>query len=200
MSPAAQFPTSASSLAVESRAFPINLPDNGRSQVDLIKLKIPGAFASAKAPLTWREVRFGIDQELLDPLAAVELAQAQLGTQDTFHSALFELASLGPGEPVRHWVEQLAESEPQAKAGEMEAKWLYLVLDWFYQHRTDLEDPLLAVEQVYADFDYPECLSSFVRYMPMQGPDLGSRAANEARLFERWKSYLDECAGRLSPP
>lgn len=84
--------------------------------------------------------------------------------------------------------------------GEMEAKWLYLVLDWLYQHRADLADPLQTVEEVYADFGYPECLSSFVRYMPMQGPDLGSRAANEARLFERWKSYLDECAGRLVPP
>ncbi|MCB9913053.1 MAG: hypothetical protein H6827_08665 [Planctomycetes bacterium] len=35
-------------------------------------------------------------------------------------------------------------------------------------------------------------MASFVRYMPKVGPDSGSREANERRLFERWKRYVDE--------
>jgi hypothetical protein len=69
-----------------------------------------------------------------------------------------------------------------------------LVLAWIYEHRGAFLDPLQTVEEVYADFGYPERIAGFVRYMPMDGPDLGSREANEQRLMERWKEYLDATA------
>jgi hypothetical protein len=72
------------------------------------------------------------------------------------------------------------------------------VLAWFYEHRGEVPDPLLRVEEVYADFGYPEQIAKFVRYMPMEGPDLGSREANEHRLFERWKRYIEEVAPTYS--
>jgi hypothetical protein len=73
------------------------------------------------------------------------------------------------------------------------------VLAWFYEHRAEVPDPLQRVEEVYADFGYPEQLAKFVRYMPMEGPDLGSREANERRLFERWKRYVDDVASKYFP-
>jgi hypothetical protein len=76
-------------------------------------------------------------------------------------------------------------------SNELREAWLDVVLAWLYDHRAELEDPLEMVEAVYADFGYPAQIASFVRCMPMQGPDLGSPAANEQRLFERWKRYLD---------
>ena len=74
----------------------------------------------------------------------------------------------------------------------MERSWLVFSVSLAYILRKDLLDPLQTVEEVYADFDYPEQIASFVRYMPMQGPDLGSRLANERRLFERWRSWVVE--------
>ena len=73
----------------------------------------------------------------------------------------------------------------------MERAWLVFSVSLAYILRKDLLDPLQTVEEVYADFDYPEQIASFVRYMPMQGPDLGSRLANERRLFERWKAFVE---------
>lgn len=34
-------------------------------------------------------------------------------------------------------------------------------------------------------------MASFVRYRPCEEADLGSLELNEARLFEKWKKYLD---------
>jgi hypothetical protein len=65
------------------------------------------------------------------------------------------------------------------------------VLAWLYERRDELPDPLACVDEVYADFDYPPQIARLVRYMPMDGPDLGSREANERRMFERWREYLE---------
>ena len=46
-------------------------------------------------------------------------------------------------------------------------KWLLALLAELYARRDSIADPLGDVEMIYADFDYPECMESFVRYMPV---------------------------------
>lgn len=65
-------------------------------------------------------------------------------------------------------------------------KWAYLELKAAYEVRDRLSDPLGVVEEIYADFDYPESVASFVRYMP---PPAGSPTGEDA-LYSRWASYL----------
>jgi hypothetical protein len=139
-------------------------------------------------------VRFGLKNELLDPEAPIELACDQVSEIAKPVGALLDLAGARAGEATMQLVDQLAESEPQRSESEIRDKWLYLVLAWIYERRDEYPDPLQRVEEVYADFGYPEEVAKFVRYMPMDGPDLGSREANERRLFERWRSYVEEAA------
>jgi hypothetical protein len=75
---------------------------------------------------------------------------------------------------------------------EVREQWLYLTLAWIFEHMAEHSDPLRAVEEVYADFGYPASIANFVRYMPQDGPDLGSLKANEQRLVERWRNFIDE--------
>jgi hypothetical protein len=162
--------------------------------VDIVRLRIPYRFVRDRVRMSWREVCFGLVNELLDPAVPVELAIEQVAEIAEPSAALLELAGAGKNEPTLEVVEQLAGGEPQRPENEIRDKWLYLVLAWIHEHRDEVPDPLQRVEEVYADFGYPEQIAKFVRYMPMDGPDLGSREANEQRLFERWKRYLDEAA------
>jgi hypothetical protein len=41
-------------------------------------------------------------------------------------------------------------------------------------------------------------IAPFVRYMPMVGPDLENPERNEARLYDRWESYLIESGKRFA--
>jgi hypothetical protein len=66
------------------------------------------------------------------------------------------------------------------------------VLVWLYSNRANFLDPLLVVEDVYAELDYPPQIAHFVRYMPMKGPDLGSRELNEARMMEYWHGFVSD--------
>jgi hypothetical protein len=149
--------------------------------------------------MSWRDTRFGLVNELVDPETPVALAVDQLDELAEPSAMLLDLAGAGQGEPTLEFVELLADGEPQHSEDEIRDKWLYLVLAWTYEHRGQYPDPLQRVEEVYADFGYPEQVVGFVRYMPMVGPDLGSREANERRLFERWKTYLDKVGPAYSP-
>lgn len=160
--------------------------------MDIIKLKIPASFVSDRASMSWREVRFGLVNELLDPVAAIDLAVEQVARLKHAPSALIDLAGADGNDPTQGLVDQLADCETERPEDEIRDKWLSLVLAWIYEHRDGYPDPLQTVEEVYADFGYPEQIAGFVRYMPMEEPDLGSREANERRLFERWRRYLDE--------
>jgi len=167
--------------------------------MDLIRLSIPYRFIHERTPMSWRDIRFGLKNELLDPHAAVEMAVEQLGEREDPTGALIKLAWPDNYDPVELLVEELAEAEPPASEEEIRKKWLYLVLAWIYEHRDEDPDPLQRVEEVYADFDYPEEIASFVGYMPMTGPPLGSKEAAIRRMFQRWKLYIDDAARLYRP-
>lgn len=162
--------------------------------MDIVQLYIPYRFVGERTRMSWGDVRFGLTNQLLDTQAAIEMAVDQVGECEDPSGSLLELAGAGKNDPVVELVEQLAGGESPRSEEETRNKWLFLVLAWIYEHQSEYPDPLQRVEEVYADFGYPEHIASFVRYMPMQGTDLGSREANERRLFERWKQYLDEAA------
>ena len=162
--------------------------------MDLVTGKIPFSFINRRIALSWQDVRFGLQEQLIDAGAAIELAVEQLAKLETAPASLVNLAGAARSDRIADIVEELAATEPEVPESAIRDKWLYLLLLWLHEHRNDVADPLHSVEQIYADFGYPQQVAGFVRYMPMEGPNLGSREANERRLIERWKQYLDEAA------
>jgi hypothetical protein len=162
--------------------------------MEFIKLQISPEFIQNRTHLTWRQFLFGMENDLISPEAAAEFAVQQLGKESDSSSTLVELAILSEGESSSHLVQRLAAAEPDEDIGEIQKKWLYLVLAWIFDHKNVYSDPLGAVEIVYADFGYPKEIASFVRYMPMLDADLGSKKANEERLYDKWKSFIDEAS------
>jgi hypothetical protein len=182
--------------------------------MELVRLHIPHQFIQDRVPMTWRDVLFGLEQKLLDPGAPVDFALEQLAREKEPAPEVVELAGTSKQEQSRSLVESLSRREQDEGAEGTRRKWLYLVLAWIpegtrrkwlylvlawiLEHRDELHDPLGAVEKVYADFGYPAEIASFVRYIPSNAPDLGSRERNEARLFARWLAYLEEGRAALA--
>lgn len=158
--------------------------------MDLLRLHITYEFVRDRVRWTWRDVYFGVANEILDLEAHVAFARERMGESEQA-SVLADIVTGNLQEPIMDVLARLADSEPWRSGQETREKWLYLVLAWVYTRRSEYSDPLREVEIIYAAFDYPAQVVSFVRYMPMVGPDLGSRMRNEARLFERWKQYVD---------
>ena len=167
--------------------------------MDVVKLQIPLEFVARRARIGWQEIGFGIEHELLEPSAPVAHAASEVARQETPSGTLTDLAESSRSESTSRLVQLLAASEPRLSEDAIRRKWLFIVLAWLYERRAEIEDPLGVVELVYADFGYPEEIASFVRYMPMVGRDLGSVRANEDRLLNRWKEFV-ECEERKYAP
>lgn len=163
----------------------------------MLTMKIPYAFVAGLLDLSWRDIDYGLERQLISPKVAIELAADRLGRNASVTPEEIALAALPDDAPVIGVVKRLASTEPPCSVDEMKSRWLYIALRWLFENRTRVGDPLSLVDEMYADFEYPEEIASFVRYMPMVGPDLGSREKNEARLYEYWKAYLDQAARRF---
>ncbi|MEO7038065.1 MAG: DUF2247 family protein [Polyangiaceae bacterium] len=167
--------------------------------MELFQIHVPYNFLRGRVVLSWRFMLFGLDQDLLDPVASIELAVDCLEKDTETGPLLVELAGLSKFEPTRAYVEKLASLEHESGSSDIRDKWLYVVLAWILEHRDGYADPLQIVEDVYADFDYPSQIAGLVRYMPSDEVDLGSRERNEERLYEKWRAFVDGCAATHGP-
>jgi hypothetical protein len=164
--------------------------------MDLVKLAVTYDFLLPRFTLTWQDIRFGLSEELLDPRAVSRLAADRVTDSDAATSTLVQLAGLGDEDDPRSLVEDLAEPIGENQLAASKSLWLCIVLSWVFHKRDAYEDPLQFLDVIYADFGYPASIASFVRYMPSTDPDLGSRQANEARLFDRWAAFVEACSRR----
>jgi hypothetical protein len=162
----------------------------------MITSKISYEFLRQRVKISWRDVQFGLEHQLIGPIVAIQLAAARCEADSASQDEV-ELGGRLESESICELVRRLADAEIMTEE-DIQTKWLYLVLAWLFENRALVNDPLGMVEEIYSDFGYPREMSSFVRYMPMVGPDLGSHSQNEARLYERWEKFLDETGKRFS--
>jgi hypothetical protein len=155
---------------------------------------IPYSFVHNRLRLSWRDALWGYEHQMLGWSAIVDLATERLsaGSNDPLE---IELASLTKMETyqVGELLRKLASVSPEEDGVLAQRKWLYLLLAWLFENKERLSDPLGEVETIYANFDYPPEIESFVRYMPVTDgydPSAHTKDENENRLFGKWREYL----------
>ena len=166
--------------------------------MEYLSIALTYDFVTKRIKLTWKDILYAIEQNLLSTEAAIEHATIELSNNEEFSQQLLDLASLYKGESVYPYLNELAAQESDIDDKIISERWLYLLLDWVFEHKDSYSDPLGIIEQIYADFDYPELITAFVRYMPSDESDLGTLELNEARLYKKWEDYLDSQKKRFS--
>jgi hypothetical protein len=162
---------------------------------------IPSSFLHNRIHLSWNDVLWGYNRQMLGWSAVVDLATDRLSGESNDPIEI-ELAGLQKSQAhqVGELLHKLSEKEEAADADLTKRKWLYLTLSWLFENKKNVTDPLGEVETIYADFDYPKELETFVRYMPViddYDPGQHSKAVNEERLFEHWRKYLHDAERQL---
>jgi len=66
--------------------------------------------------------------------------------------------------------------------------WMRILLAWAYEKRSSFSDPLGIVEQIYADFGYPDEIRHLIRYNP---PEDAGAEGGEDSLLRRWGEYVN---------
>lgn len=101
-------------------------------------------------------------------------------------------------EEIDFYLNELTNQIVEPGENTSQEKFLYLLLNWIFKHKEQCSDPLQMVEIIYDDFDYPEEISNFVRYMPSSEHRLNSIEASIDRLFNNWAIYLKAAEINLS--
>lgn len=148
-------------------------------------VRIPYEYAARQVVLDWGDVFFGIEQRFFASSAAVDHAVKELCKTDNPDSNVLELAILHKGEDIHPFIDELGNSENLYTELRVR-KFLFLALKWVYDNQELYEDPLQVVEMIYADFDYPEEIKGFVRYMPATS----ASTVGYPRFWDNWEQFL----------
>jgi hypothetical protein len=135
------------------------------------------------------DLRLGVSLALISAATAVNLAADSVarGSVDPIILGIAEVDSHDAAS-ARQALRATDLDEVDLFPPQAVRKWVYLELRAAYELRDRLQDPLGFVEDVYASFDYPPAVASFVRYMP---PPPGAPIGEEA-LYARWRVFLTE--------
>jgi len=155
---------------------------------------LPLEFVTNKTVLSWQDIHFGFSKGLLGWKDVVELATKAIGSGNTMPE-IIDLA-LVTKERVSEIPRLLdGTSAKLPSEGNALKKWFYLSLAWLYEHESEYADPLGEVEDISAEFGFPEESHEMLKFMPAQGgyqPTLHSTAENLARLRDRWRGFVEE--------
>jgi hypothetical protein len=154
---------------------------------------IPLQFAQSTSPLNWIDLLWAYKRNLLTwkDLIQVAINRVDNGSDNSLE---IELAAVDKesvwkvSELAQALANQCSNSDESSKQ-----KWLFLCLAWAYENRENLADPLGSVEGIYADFDYPSSIESFVRFLPPSDgyvPAQHSQEQNHQRLMTNWEEFL----------
>lgn len=151
-----------------------------------VSFTIPAEFIWPRVRLTFPEISCGYRQGWLNEEGAIAICSMQVAAGAT-QPAMEEIAHLLLDEKGRV-ADILNGLRVDCDTTDLKELWLYLALAWLYENRNDGGDPLAIVEMIYSDFDYPDELEGFVRYMPLPP---GAKPG-EAGMLSRWEAYLVE--------
>ena len=137
-------------------------------------------WAQEKGLIGWRTVKQLAEVDLESGLSGDELSRLAVLTKDDASTSSDLVLSLAARRPA---------PDPMV----VQKKWMYLLLKKLYDNKNHIADPYGLVEQIYADFDYPEELAGFIRWMPATEP-VATLEEGASRMDRKWQKYLETAA------
>lgn len=155
---------------------------------DLVKFRIPADFVLDRLLPRVDELLYGYDHGWLidEDVVAIALARYSRGVeieQAEERLALLLASDLSQVDPI---VQDLRNHVSDSTDGSEEKAWLYLCVAYVSDLAGEFDDPFQTIEMIYADFDYPDELRDFVRFLP----PLHGEPAGIDGLSHRWHEYL----------
>ncbi|MFT2016424.1 DUF2247 family protein [Streptomyces sp. 796.1] len=151
----------------------------------MARFKVPGSFIVGRVTLTASEVAYGRRWGWLDDHSTVQIILAKLQQGGELSEAEKRWALALPEEILRGGLPDISAGSAD-ESPEVAAVWVYLSVAWLCENVSVRRQLFDAIEQLYADFDYPEEVEGFVQYMP---PPPGGRAGTPG-MTERLESFL----------
>ncbi|MGJ5817975.1 DUF2247 family protein [Paludibaculum fermentans] len=160
-------------------------------------LPIPVELSRSIVPLTWPEIVWAYEMGILGWRGLAECAKARLDSV-LDDKVLMDLAYLtkqdsgSAGDLARC----LADRSGPVNESIAKQKWMYILLRWLHEHRSEFPNILDIIELIYADFGYPDEIQGLVNWMPASEPVLPGEPFG-TRAERLWREYLEKAGALL---
>lgn len=156
---------------------------------------IPFEFIASKLTLNWCDIKWGYDKGIITPDAPIQKAERTV-LAGSYNDTELELSFLFSDDApsVTTLLSYLCSVSGHNDDSASKKKWLFITLSWLWVNRTEFADPLMEVEAVYADFDYPQEMDGFIKYMPPADgydPSIHTKEENYKKLMSNWELFLE---------
>ena len=144
-----------------------------------------GRYIYHKVPnFNWEELKYGPNKHYMDECGVSQYASETL-TLDSCDKQV-ELSSLDTEElfSAHELLHSLAQNNSTIK--DPSKIWIYILLSWLFENKHNHIDPFEIIDEICADFEYPEELSTLIKYMPTTE----SSATSEDQLVHNWEDFL----------
>lgn len=147
--------------------------------------------------LNWSVIYWGIKSTLIDASSAIDYANKIIENNPKEEEALiielFILENIDKDEVLL----LIGNSVSKERLDEEKSMKIlrYIILDSAKKSNKSVHEILDEIGNIYADFNYPSDMNSFVSYMPIEddnyNPAEHTPEENEQRLFELFNTFLD---------
>lgn len=159
----------------------------------MINTRIPIDFIERLCSMpSWSAMAYAFDNQLVPVNTVIDYAKKKFSVGYPGNQDELSIATASVNDSIAEYVHNLAKSDRASTEDDVRLYWANILLTWVYEHRSSFDDFLGVVEEIYTDFDYPEELAPFVRYMPSEAPDRGSRKANEEEMINSIGKYVHQ--------
>ena len=145
--------------------------------------------------LDWADVLWAYTGGFIGWRMPIDIANFRLDRGLLENDLEIELAAVGKDNDfmVRQLLEELARGDCQSEERSMR-KWLFLAVKRAYENRDLMSDPYAVIDEIYADFGYPDEIRHLTTFMPAADnyvPHLYTAEENRIHALRNWPAYLE---------
>lgn len=139
------------------------------------------SFSQTKTNWSWQEILYGMENKIIARSDVINYATRILDEGILGFDWVLKIAIADEYEDILPYIYELINLEDSEDDSTIQDKWRYFILKELYAKKSNYEDFNEKVEEIYADFDYPEDMAGFIGYMP---------SVDGKSMEESWQEYL----------
>lgn len=192
-------------------AFPTNkkitedqirkLVSESRNPINPLSMAFTYKYVTSLVSLNWNDLLFAIENNFLPYQTAIEHALVEMHKNESPSMEVMELACILQSEAkfpydICQLVNKLANSQKTDNYFDSREKFLYVSLNWVYEHKNDYCNPIEVVDILCDDINYPDEIKNLISFMPTTESETNSLDSTTERLFDKLFRYLEKQRNR----
>lgn len=146
------------------------------------------SFSQTKTNWSWQEILYGMENKIIARSDVINYATRILDEGILGFDWVLKIAIADEYEDILPYIYELGNLEDSEDDSTIQDKWRYFILKELYAKKSNYENFNEKVEEIYADFDYPEDMAGFIGYMP---------SLDGKSMEESWQEYLTSSKGKF---